>query len=68
MIRWPNGVDVNANDDRGWSLLHFAAYYDRPEIVEALIEYGAKVNARTNLGLTPLIMASKLGLKIHVFF
>nr|MBC8472833.1 ankyrin repeat domain-containing protein [Planctomycetota bacterium] len=37
--------------------IHWAAYHDRPEIVELLITKGADVNAKTSLGQTPLELA-----------
>jgi ankyrin repeat protein len=37
--------------------IHWAAYHDRPDIVELLIAKGADVNAKTSLGQTPLQLA-----------
>lgn len=34
-------VDVNAQDEYGWTPLHYAAYYARVEIVKFLLEHGA---------------------------
>ena len=43
----------------GWSALHYAATNGHDEIVKLLIEKGANVNARTNMGVTPLYMAAR---------
>jgi ankyrin repeat protein len=49
----------NVNDvDRGWTALHWAASYGHDECVKFCIEMGANVNARTNVGWTPLHFAS----------
>ncbi|MDP7051124.1 MAG: ankyrin repeat domain-containing protein [Verrucomicrobiota bacterium] len=48
------GVDVNAEDEFGFTPLHFAAWVGHKEIAELLIENGADVNANSWRGLTPL--------------
>ena len=49
-----HGADVNATDSRGDTALHRAAYYGRKDMVALLLEYGARVNAQNEAGLTPL--------------
>ena len=48
------GADVNENSGIGETALHFAALFDRKEIVEVLLKEGAKVNAVNKGGKTPL--------------
>ena len=56
------GADINVKDDRdGYSLLHFAAFYDDTEALKFLIDAGANVNAKENEGRTPLHLAAERG-------
>ncbi len=48
------GVDVNTEDEFGFTPLHLAAWVGHKEIAELLIENGADVNANSWSGLTPL--------------
>ena len=48
------GVDVNTEDEFGFTPLHFAAWVGHKAIAELLIENGADVNANSWSGLTPL--------------
>ena len=53
-------ADVNACSDDGFTALHLVARYsdsDSTEIAKLLIQAGAKVDARTQLGHTPLTLA-----------
>jgi ankyrin repeat protein len=52
------GDDVNATDKHGRTVLMTAAQAGRPEAVQALIEQGAYVNAKTNNGVSALRIAS----------
>jgi len=45
----------------GGTVLLWAAYCDRPEIVKLLIERGADLNLPSDQGVTPLIEASQMG-------
>ena len=45
----------------GTTLLHWAVYYDDPELVSRLVELGADVQARNEYGATPLSQAAILG-------
>ena len=54
-----NGVDVDARDSlRGWTALHYAAYYGRTACLEILLAAGASVDSVDNSGATPLHDAS----------
>ena len=39
-----NGADVNAQDNRGWTSLRYAYYYNYKEIAEILLKYNAVVS------------------------
>ena len=58
-----DGVDVNAEDENGWTPLHHAAWQGRNEIAELLIAKGADVNAKDGVGRTPLNEAALNGRK-----
>lgn len=49
---------VEARDPEGMTLLHYAAYGRSPEIVNFLIDRGAKVDAHNPQGHTPLHIAA----------
>ena len=56
------GVDPNARDDRGRTVLHWAAGWDDSvglAAIEALVEAGADLNASDNSGRTPLYWAAE---------
>ena len=48
------GLDPGMHTPEGWTALHYAAFYGRPEVVAALLERGAPVDARHPRGVTPL--------------
>jgi len=48
------GADVNAKDEDGITLLHYAAWTGQKETVELLITNSAEVNAKDAAGNTPL--------------
>lgn len=52
------GVDLEAGDEEGLTALHHAAARGRTNVARALIEAGARVDARDSCGRTPLILAS----------
>jgi ankyrin repeat protein len=51
------GADPNAQDDCGWSPLHFAAQAQSAPVTAALLRAGADVGLRESFGNTPLIRA-----------
>jgi ankyrin repeat protein len=53
-----NGSSLEPQGDRGFSPLHSAAYEGDLEMVQVLLDYGVDINAQSNLGSTPLLMAS----------
>ena len=48
------GADVNALAENNWTPLHSACSWGRPEIARLLLDHGAKANAETYHGETPL--------------
>ena len=51
------GIDVNADDGRGWPPLHLAIEHGEVEIARRLIAAGAEVNRELDDGGTPLAHA-----------
>lgn len=49
--------DINQTGKRKYTYLHFAAQMELPEVIDALIQKGATIDARTVTGGTPLRMA-----------
>lgn len=66
LLRYPDNIDdlldLGAGDPRfnQMTALHGAVICNQPSIVEYLIEQGAEVNARNQLGWTPLMISSGL--------
>ncbi|QQR49730.1 ankyrin repeat domain-containing protein [bacterium] len=56
-----NNVDINAQDPRGWTPLHHAAYWDRVECVKVLLNAGADITAINNEGVTAKYLAVEEG-------
>jgi uncharacterized protein len=50
-----------AIEQAGWGPLHYAATGPDPQIVRLLIDKGAKIEARSPNGTTPLMMAARYG-------
>ena len=55
------GLDPNQRLDQDWTPLMFAAAYDVPSIVEALLQAGANANADSGSGVTALHVAARNG-------
>jgi uncharacterized protein len=60
------GADANARDGRGWGPLAFAVYnadLDRgfPDVVRALVDAGADIEAPIGYGVRPLMLAAGYG-------
>lgn len=54
-----NEADADKVDSQGNTGLHYSAAYGRKEMSEYLLSRGLNVNAKNNLGMTPLDCASK---------
>ena len=52
------GGDINIQDSKGLTLLHYAVDFENKEIAISLINNGANVNVKDNKGMTPLHLAS----------
>jgi len=52
-------IDIDNKDDRGWTLLHYACFYNDIDIVKLCINNGANVNANSKFNTTPLILATQ---------
>ncbi len=53
------GANLNELDERGWSVLHYAAYDGNLKMVEWLLTHGAEVNIHNPDGDTPLHLAKE---------
>lgn len=54
-----SGITVNTVNSSGYTLLHFTAEVNSSWIIAELVKLGAEINARTNEGETPAIVASR---------
>jgi ankyrin repeat protein len=54
-------ADVNGRLADGATALHWAAHWDDVDTVDALIRLGARVDAATEYGVTPLVLAATNG-------
>jgi RNA polymerase sigma factor (sigma-70 family) len=56
-----DGVGVDARDENGQTLLHWAALHGYLDAVELLIQHKADLHARDNAGKTPSQIAEEMG-------
>jgi uncharacterized protein len=61
-----DGADPNAQDDNGFSPLHFAAQESLPEVARLLLDAGADPNIKDSFGNTPLFRAGNTEQGIQV--
>jgi ankyrin len=52
-----NGADVNAANAKGFTALHGAAYRGLDDVVQILVQKGAKLDAKDSEGRTPAVFA-----------
>ncbi|KAK8375780.1 hypothetical protein O3P69_008492 [Scylla paramamosain] len=53
---------INWRDEKGWSLLHYAAWHGSSKVIYSLVKTGAEVNLKDLVvGLTPLMVAAEKG-------
>ena len=64
----PATTDVNAKNKGGWTPLMYAAYAPHDNIVDFLLENGARVNDTTEEGATALMLAAGCGNESVVYF
>ncbi len=57
----PDGADINAKDENGWTPLELAIFFGRAEAVQVLWLAGAEVNTNAMIGWTALHLAALLG-------
>lgn len=55
------GAEIDAQDHEGWSALMYAVYEDRQDLVAALLERGASVALKSQVGETALLIAEQRG-------
>ena len=54
-----NGANANARDERGWTALIWAVWFNHQKTVPQLLAYGADPNLPATDGITPLQMAQQ---------
>ena len=51
------GIDVNIQNNQGWSALHYASWHNHVEIMDILLKLGANIDIQDKTGWTPLMDA-----------
>lgn len=51
------GADVNVKNNTGWSMLHLAAIYSTPKIMDVFLSNNLDINGKCQFGNTPLHQA-----------
>lgn len=54
-------ADINAKDNKGGTLLHYAAGQGYMDVAELLLSHGADVKVKEEIGQTPLHIAASVG-------
>ena len=54
------GVDLNATTGAGQTAMHYAAFTGEDEVIQLLVDHGAKVDVVDSRGQTPWTMARYL--------
>jgi ankyrin repeat protein len=52
-----NGADVNASSSKGFTALHGAAYRGLDDVVQLLVQKGARLDVKDSEGRTPAVLA-----------
>lgn len=61
-------IDLNAQDDHGWTCLHHASIYGHKAVVDLLLRQGASPHVRDHEQRTPLHLASIYGHTVVAMF
>ena len=56
------GLDINAKDGNGYTVLHYACRSQKPEIVKVLLARGADINSPSNNGTRVLMIMITLNM------
>lgn len=59
LLSYPNDFNINCQNSKGWSLVHYATIYDHNEILNYLIKHGASLNEKNINGNTPIFLGVK---------
>ena len=61
-------ININFQDEDGWTALHFAVQYKNLNLCLKFISYGANINIKTNSGFTVTRLSYGFSKKIYQFF